>query len=111
VGPPTLEDSGPIDRLEARYEALLGVARLTGRACDHCHAGACEQGDADRPAPAGIDPSQWHAVGGVDSCWCDCDGCTNARAIFPVAERDVYGPGLGVDGDPPSDSDPPPVAA
>jgi hypothetical protein len=108
--PRTLEDSGPIDRLEARYAALCGAARLAGQVCDHCHGDECERGDAEMAAPVGIDPAAWHAIGGVDSCVCNCDGCHSALVIYRVAERDVYGAGVGVDDDP-SDSDPPPVAA
>jgi hypothetical protein len=106
---PELGDTGPVGRLEARYAQLLGAVRLTGRPCDHCQGDECEQGDADRPAPEGLDPAQWHAIGGVDLCTCSCDGCVTALVLLRVAERDVMGPGVGVDSDPPS-SDPPAAA-
>ena len=102
--PPTALDS--MGALEARYEELLAAAREAGEPCGHGHADACEEGDADREAPIGIDSGAWRAVGATDACLCSRDGCTRALVLFRLAERDVMGRGR----DPDSDSDPPPEA-
>ena len=82
------------DAIEACFQALCDKARKAGLAVGHCHNGAegCEEGDAAPPTPAGIASAKWRAVGTVDSCMCNCEGCRRIAAYALQAQRTVLGP-------------------
>lgn len=61
------------DPIEARYQTLRCVARAAGEACDHCHGADC-----------------W-ADEETILCTCPCLGCTKARELSSLAEREVLG--------------------
>ena len=91
--PPPVEVVEP-DAVEACYRALCDEARAAGLAVGHCNVSetGCEVGDANDPPPAGVAPSKWHAIGCVDVCCCNCEGCRRALRCWLQAERRVMGP-------------------
>jgi len=80
--------------LAALLGFVLAVRRTEYRPvawyCDNGEAG-CEVG-AICPTPAGIPSAEWHAVGRVDLCHCNCEGCRRACACWLQAQRNVMGP-------------------